>query len=466
MSVTQTLQRGRHQYIGGTDKDAFISLGVNSSQVLLDDQNLFRIVSALQQAQAERVASGRYRFHGTLNSVSFLTNKPATWSSPQDLVASNAITDLRDDFELCLGYISDYVPVAALGPGYYERRMSLIATGEEVDMLPCGFAKNVFSEPQYNFILNGEIDITNLTASGLGAPWPVMEIMAYLRPRTPFQTVVSEITKDADVFAKDTVYGFRENDLQGTQAVLATSLVRFIRPLALSGVTDSQWSSFIYPEVVNLFRLGDIRLTPLNVELNGAYIRAWTNLNRFTATLTGEQLDSNGRIPAGIVYFGADTLEIRDISPMKYAIPRTITIPATPDNQVYLNKLGYAYEVVNSDVNTTLGFLYQPIQAIPIRVFSQFIERGNSGDTTGIPIHAVTTGDDTGDVQWRDILEPGYVEPSSGRGDNSPFINGCHYLYAPLVYLIGPDLTNRNTFQAFHTTRITLERPTFRLTRA
>jgi len=465
MSVTQTLQLGRHQYIGGTDKDAFVSLGMSSSQALLDDQNLFRVVSALQQAQDERAASGRYRFHGTLNTISFLTNKPATWSSPQDLITHTTITDLRDDFELCLGYVAEYVPVPSLGAGYYERRMSVIATSEEIDVLPCGFAKNVFSEVQYNFMLNGEIDISNLRSTGLESPWPVMEILVYLRPRAAFKTVVTEKVGDVHVFAEGTTYGFRENDPQGRQAVLATNLVRFTRPSTLSGVTDSEWSSFIYPEVVGLFRLGDVRLTPRNVELNEAYIRTWTDLNRFGTPLTGEQLDSNGRIPAGVVYFDPNTLEIREVTPLKYALPQTLSIPATPDNQVYLSRLGYEYEVIGADVLTTLGFIYQPVQNVAIRAFSEFIERGNPADTAGIPGHAVSTADDTGDMQWRDVLDPGNIETSSGRGNRSPFINGCHYIYAPLTYLIAPDLTNRNTFQAFRTTRITLDRPTFRLTR-
>lgn len=463
MSTTLTLQPGQNQYIGGVNQDKFLNVGLTNSKALLDDQDLFRVVSALQQAQIERVASRRYRIHGTINPISFLTNKPTNWTTVRDLISHTVVTDLRSDFELCLGYIAKYVPVPALGANYYERRLKVVSTKQNVDLLPCGFAKNVFSEPSYNFMLNGEINLDGITTDGLGAPWPITDIYTYLRPLTPFTTVPLANPVDVNTFLAGTIYGFKENDPLGTQATLATSLVRFIRPTTLSNVLDADWSTFIYPEVLSLFRLGDVRLTATNIEINQAYIRAWVNLLAFSDPVSGEQTDADGLVPFGISYFDPETLEIRDVTNLTYGLTRTLTIPNTTQNSTYLQKLGYTATALVDVITMTLSFLYEPMQSVSIRQFSEFIEQGNTATTVGIPDNAllVTTGGT--DVHWRDILDPGYIEPTSGRGNNTPFLNGCHYLYAPLTYVIGPNLTDPNTFQAFRSARIGLTTPTFRV---
>lgn len=463
MSVTTSIQLGRHQYIGGTNKDAFVNLGLHSSRALLDDQNLFRIVNALQQAQDERVKTHKYRVHGTINTISFLSNKPTTWTTPQDLIQNDEIRDLRTDFELCLGYVARYVPQPALGSGYYERRMKILATSDLIDVMPCGFSRNVFSEAQYNFMLNGQVDLAGLVSEGLGSPWPVTDLLLYMRPRGEFKTIIPASPVTTSNFHPDTEYGFRDGEASGTPEALEFNLAVFTRPSSLTTVTDAKWTQFIYPDVLNLFRLGDVRMTPANVEKNQAYIRAWAELDVVRSPVDGEIRDSEGLIPSGIVYFNSETLVFEEVSELKYSMSRTLTMPATTQTQIYLNNLGYRSSITGTSINTTLGFQYNPIQIVPIRTFSEFVERGAIEDVAGIPEYATPAPDGSGDLLWRDLLDPGYVEPSSNLGNQFPFVNGCHYVYAPLTFVIGPDLTNPNSFQAFRTTRLSLEAPTFSL---
>lgn len=471
MPESTIIQLGQHRYKGAPNEDLHLNLGLGASTDLLDDQNLFRIVSALQQAQDERVASTLYRLHGTINPVSFLTNRPTSWGSLQNLIQHSGSTNLTDDFELCVGYIEKYEPIAAIGDGYYEQRLRLLATRQDLDVIPCGFAKNIFSDPQYNFILNNPLDASALVSTGLPVDWPVTDLYYYLRPRGAYKTVISSEIVDLNKVASGTTMGFKQNDPQGTQAILATALVNYTMPLNLQGlILDSVWSSYVYPEVVTLFRMENIQLTPANVARNQAYIRSWLGIDTDAALADGEQTDADGLIPIGICYFDSTELTIRQVTEVKYVIERTITQTVPPvvsgvtTFRDYMSGLGYYFTVSATNVLTApFAFEYQPVKSVKLRDFSQFIERANPVDTIGIPANAVEVGDGTGEVIWRDLLEPGYKELSSGRGVLAPFINGCHYLYSTITFAIRPDITNFNSFRAFNAAKITANDPTYSL---
>ena len=73
------------------------------------------------------------------------------------------------------------------------------------------------------------------------------------------------------------------------------------------------------------------------------------------------------------------------------------------------------------------GYFIDPFQKIEIRKFSENIEVAYNGDkVVGIP------GDSekrpNGDIIWRDILEPGFIE-NGVNGVDYPFLNGGNYIY-------------------------------------
>ncbi len=73
------------------------------------------------------------------------------------------------------------------------------------------------------------------------------------------------------------------------------------------------------------------------------------------------------------------------------------------------------------------GYYYDPFKQVPIRKYSEIIEKAVPEDNVvGIP------GDyeirPNGDKEWRDLLTPGYIENGS-NGVDYPFLNGAHYIY-------------------------------------
>jgi hypothetical protein len=460
--IQKTIQLGKHKYIGAPTSDEHLSLPLVSSTDLLDDQDLFRTVSALQQAQDERNACTSYRLHGTINTLSFLTNRPTEWTSLQNLVVHAGATSLNTDFELCVGYIEKYVPIRSLGTGYYEQRMRLLATGDAIDLIPCGFAQNVFTEPQINFVLNGLVDVGNLVSTGLPVDWPVTDLVYYLRPRGTFYTLVPTTQQDTQTFDPGTEQGYVPGESTGTQGVLATSLATYIKPTGLAKLSDATWVDFVYPQVDTLFQLADVRMTPANVILNKTYISDWVGVTPSQSKISGENPDADGLIPIGVTYFDSTDLTFRQVSRVQYGLTRTMTQTLTTSTQSYIRNLGYQYSILSGNtIRASFDFAYEPTKLLRIRDFSGFVERGNPADTADIPAYAVSADDGSGDYLWRDLLSPGFMEPTTDNGVSFPFVSGNHYPYTSLVYAIGPDLSNYNSFRAFSSAKRVVSAPSF-----
>ena len=97
---------------------------------------------------------------------------------------------------------------------------------------------------------------------------------------------------------------------------------------------------------------------------------------------------------------------------------------------------------INSVIPTNpLGYYYQPHHPITLRVFSPYIEEG---DTTEVNIPNYSYYSTT--VQkfiWRDLYSYGFID-SDFIGVNYPFLNGKHYPFTNIIFRIIPEGTNYN----------------------
>ena len=101
-----------------------------------------------------------------------------------------------------------------------------------------------------------------------------------------------------------------------------------------------------------------------------------------------------------------------------------------------------------------LRWIYKPFIPITIRVFSDDLERINTGSTSVeevdlIPFYA-TPIDDEGNVVWRNLLDKGFIDPLTNIGVNFPFINNRHYVFQNLIVSIQPQLNHPNTANVFN----------------
>jgi hypothetical protein len=87
-----------------------------------------------------------------------------------------------------------------------------------------------------------------------------------------------------------------------------------------------------------------------------------------------------------------------------------------------------------------LGYYYQPNHKMTLRVYSDYIEEGDSNNIVGLPNYAYFSTSNNSFI-WRDIYTYGYIDQDN-RGVDYPFINGKHYPYKNFVFRIIPEGTN------------------------
>lgn len=110
------------------------------------------------------------------------------------------------------------------------------------------------------------------------------------------------------------------------------------------------------------------------------------------------------------------------------------------------HKISYNPEVFDniSDNNLPDGFTYEPHHSVPIRVYSDYVETGEKGKVDLIPDYSFFSKYDN-EWRWRDLYPYGYTD-SNGNGLNNPFLNGCHYPFKDLLFLLTPMKRNINLY--------------------
>jgi hypothetical protein len=80
--------------------------------------------------------------------------------------------------------------------------------------------------------------------------------------------------------------------------------------------------------------------------------------------------------------------------------------------------------------------VYKPHYKVPIRVYSDYVEVGEKDKVDLIPDYSFLSNYNN-EWRWRDIYPYGFVD-SNGNGLNVPFLNGCHYPFTKILFLLSP----------------------------
>jgi len=97
-----------------------------------------------------------------------------------------------------------------------------------------------------------------------------------------------------------------------------------------------------------------------------------------------------------------------------------------------------------SKPNNPNGYAYMPHYSIPIKTYSDYIEKGKQESVDLVPDYAFYSVYDK-QWRWRDLYNDGYID-SDGNGLDIPFFNGCHYPYTNINFLQTPVYRNNNVF--------------------
>jgi hypothetical protein len=110
------------------------------------------------------------------------------------------------------------------------------------------------------------------------------------------------------------------------------------------------------------------------------------------------------------------------------------------------HKISYNPNIFDNESNNNLpdGYTYEPHYSVPIRVYSDYIETGDKDKVDLIPDYAFFSKYDN-QWRWRDLYNYGYID-TDGNGLNIPFLNGCHYPFKNIMFLLTPMKRNINLF--------------------
>ena len=111
------------------------------------------------------------------------------------------------------------------------------------------------------------------------------------------------------------------------------------------------------------------------------------------------------------------------------------------------HKISYNPQVFDNSSPNTMpdGYAYKPHYKVPIRVYSDYVEVGEKDKVDLIPDYSFLSKYNN-EWRWRDLYPYGYID-SGGNGLNIPFLNGSHYPFSRILFLLSPmkrDINNYN----------------------
>jgi len=121
-------------------------------------------------------------------------------------------------------------------------------------------------------------------------------------------------------------------------------------------------------------------------------------------------------------------------------------------SEYVLSKMSHKYSfnpqifngVIGNGVTLPYGYSYNPHHSFNIRVYSDYIEKGDRDKVDDIPDYSFYS-EFNGEWRWRDIYSYGYID-SDGIGVDNPFLNNRHYVFNDILFLQTPMRKNNNVF--------------------
>lgn len=433
-------------------EDINLSTDLTQTGKPLDDYDIIKLLKISEQFVKEQQKSRSFRLHGTISLVSQLNNRPVLWDNIEivnmETPRLNINYSMDNSLDFYVGYVSEYVPVFEIGSSYYQQKITLITGLNSVDIFPCGFSQNIYQEKNFNFIVENEVDITDLYSIGLPASCPVTELFIYCQPKTPFSLLDFSAVTSFNGFNLDagTTFGFSVNFVEDD--FFRNRVVRLLKPTTFAQVKDLPFYTYIIGIVSLIFKANNILVTYQNILANKDIILEYAGLSRIGTLIPSMLSEVPSTVMGNIVYFNEVTMEINEVLAQQYEVKQSVDETV---NQSLINRwstLGFNYNVLDNKFHLDFSFLFKPFHKISVLDFSEFLETDNLLKLAEIPPFSLVK-DGSNLVKWRDILDPGFIEPTSKRGFDFPFINKCHYVFKDIKLFMKPNLVDYNTYRLF-----------------
>ncbi len=436
------------RWIGAPVADVQQSLSLENSFRTVRNGELQCLLNLVEQQNAERAASTRYRLHGLFAPISFLGRGTATWTSLRDLLsdepsAAGYAADFFADFKYEL-----LVPTRAEAlsdqPNYYQLYYAQAAT--QPDILGGTLSRDAWGATQFPFVVSRPLDLRDRVITGLPVPLPVTFVSFRLRGPAASQCYHTPADWSAAALAPagESILGFRLDSLDRVRPGLRTLLLQRLKPATWGAMTDTAFVEWALEQLLPLWASYNLQLSVENVTLNLPFLARQLGLDRATWSLGSPE--ESGEVVGPIVRFDPADGELLEVEPQRYVYERMVGLGDTATQRAELAALAYEYEVSGGQLLVPFRFAWNPFTTLPLRFFSSTIETVPASQVAGQPAWAWYDAR-TDTVSWRDVLEPGVVQ--QGVGQQAPYLNDAQYVFTRVAHYVGPEMSFYNSLRAF-----------------
>ena len=180
MDVQDKIQLGEHRYIDAVNVDTTIKLPLESNGGLNIEYDLQNVLDVTQIFDIERQASKKYRIHGEFEYLSILNGLPVEYTLLNHFFAliplSADTKNIYSDLEVYLVKPSTGF-TELIADERYVKNYEVIANVDNVDIFNSAFARNIYNEQQYTYVVDVDIDIAD-EYDGLN--FPITELSLYV----------------------------------------------------------------------------------------------------------------------------------------------------------------------------------------------------------------------------------------------------------------------------------------------
>lgn len=180
MDIQDKIQLNENKYIDAVNVDTSIKIGLESNSDLNVEYDIQNILDVTQVFDTERQAVKTYRIHGEFEYFSMLNGLYIDYTDVEyffsKIPLSAETKTIYTDLKIYLVKPSTGF-TELITDERYIKNYEILSEVDNFEIIPAGFAKNVYNEQQYSFIVNFDVDI-EFMLDGLG--FPITELALYV----------------------------------------------------------------------------------------------------------------------------------------------------------------------------------------------------------------------------------------------------------------------------------------------
>jgi len=196
--------------IDSVNVDEFNKIDLSNKRGLITEYDIRNVLSATEVFDIEREANSVYRIYGKIEYLSLLNLLKTNYLRFQDFFlpqASGNSKNLLNSFDFYLVKASTGYTHITSTPSTIEyiRFFEIIATPNDFEIYPIGFANNVYGEQAYAFNFNMDFDVSSYVDK-FGFPATELFLYAQYKPAvSPIETLSATTWSNTGVANKTTI---------------------------------------------------------------------------------------------------------------------------------------------------------------------------------------------------------------------------------------------------------------------